>query len=433
MEHALRFLLLLSLAAMFADITYEGARGIVGPFAGVLGASPVTIGLVAGLGELLGFALRPLTGWLADRTQRYFLLTTIGYGLTFVAVAGLALAQHPTHALLLLLLERLAKSIRSPARSVLVSQATQQMGHGKGFALDEALDQLGAITGPLLCALVMSHAADHSSAADRYRLAFSVLAIPATGNLLLLLLARRLHRRSKSADPTSPRVQTQPGSGSHGLVPALRWYLAGAALLAFGTLDWALISAHLASPAAAAPGGSSLLAGMAPQHLAMLYALAMAADGVAALMVGSWFDRLPGGKGVLALLPSPVLALAAAACLFGMPLDRQTLWVPRFLDLPGWLLLGVGLWGGALGVQETICKAAIARFVPAAQRARAYGLFFGLFGLSWWLGSLAVALAYQQRPSWVLWLSALALAPGACLVALSAVRLIRPGSPSPST
>jgi hypothetical protein len=68
---ALAFVTLLGITSLFADMVYEGGRSISGPYLGLLGASGTVVGVVAGLGELLGYTLRLVTGYLSDRTRRY--------------------------------------------------------------------------------------------------------------------------------------------------------------------------------------------------------------------------------------------------------------------------------------------------------------------------------------------------------------------------
>src|SRR5437763_2741339 len=152
---ALRFVVLLGVVSLFADMTYEGARSITGPFLAVLGASGTAVGVIAGLGELLGYGLRLASGYLADRTRRYWAMTLLGYGVNVLAVPLLALAGRWEVAAALMIAERVGKAIRTPARDVMLSQATHRIGHGWGFGLHEALDQIGAVTGPLLVALIV--------------------------------------------------------------------------------------------------------------------------------------------------------------------------------------------------------------------------------------------------------------------------------------
>jgi MFS family permease len=283
--------------------------------------------------------------------------------------AGLAVA------LGLVLLERIGKAVRSPARSQLVATAARSLGEGKGFGLDEALDQIGAVSGPLLCGLVMWLAAGQgASPLGRYRWAFVVLALPWLVNGLLILRARR-------QPLPSPAPAEEPAELAS-LGGALRLYLIGLALLAAGFVDWALVGLHISR------GGV-----VPPAWTPFLYAFAMATDGLTALVLGALFDRWSGRRGVLTLAIGGLLAAGAAPLLFLQ------------LAAPGsssakWLLgIGVALWGAAMGAQESVCKAAIARFVPSSQRARAYGTFYALFGISWWIGSSLLGLLYDHsRP-----------------------------------
>jgi hypothetical protein len=75
---ALRFVLLIGVVSHFADISYEGARSITGPFLAFLGASAFVTGVVAGVGEFVGYALRIVFGYLSDRTGRYWPITLWG-------------------------------------------------------------------------------------------------------------------------------------------------------------------------------------------------------------------------------------------------------------------------------------------------------------------------------------------------------------------
>ncbi len=169
---ALRFVVLLGVVSLFADMTYEGARSTTGPYLAGLGASGLAVGLVAGQGELIGYALRLVSGYVADRTGRYWAVTILGYVLNLIAVPLLALADRWEVAAGLMIAERVGKAIRTPSRDAMLSHATQEVGHGWGFGLHEALDQAGAVLGPLVVAAVLWSGAG-------YRAGFGILLIPA--------------------------------------------------------------------------------------------------------------------------------------------------------------------------------------------------------------------------------------------------------------
>jgi hypothetical protein len=153
---ALRFVVGIGLVSLFADFTYEGGRSISGPFLAVLGASPLLVGAVAGVGEFRGYLVRLFSGRLTDRTGQHWLLMYLGYALNLLSVPALALAGGTADASALLFLERLGKGLRTPARDALLSRAGKEVGQGKVFGLHELLDQLGAFLGPLAVAWLVA-------------------------------------------------------------------------------------------------------------------------------------------------------------------------------------------------------------------------------------------------------------------------------------
>jgi MFS family permease len=350
----------MGVVALFGDMTYEGARGIAGPYLGLLGAGAATVGFVAGLGEFLGYALRLATGRLADRTRAYWTLVVAGYAVNLVAVPGLALAGSWRAAAALILLERVGKAVRSPARSTLVSFAGSEAGAGWSFGLEEALDQVGAVLGPLLTALAMWIARDEP-APERYRLAFALLLLPVVANLALVLLARRTYPHPESFEREAPRGRERPGG-------LFRWYIAASMLLALGFADWALVAYHAARTGL-----------VGPSAVPLLYAGVMGVDALAALAFGRRFDR----SGIRVLAAAAALSAGFAPLAFLAP-------------SPEVLIAGAALWAAGMGAQDSVFKAAVATLVPKEERARAYGLFFALFGLAWWLGSTAMGLLYER-------------------------------------
>jgi MFS family permease len=350
---ALRFVVLLGIVSLFADMTYEGARSITGPYLALLGASGTVVGVVAGGGELLGYALRLWSGWLADRTHRYWAITICGYAVNLLAVPLLALAGDWAAAALLMVLERAGKAIRTPARDVMLSYATKQTGRGWGFGLHEALDQTGATLGPLIVAGVLLLRGD-------YRVGFAVLLVPALASLAVLAAARFQYPRPQHLEPAG-----KPLSG--GGLPRAYWtYLAGTCFIAAGYADYPLMAFHFER------------AGTVPKEwIPVLYAVAMAVDGLAALAFGRWFDR----RGIAVLVVATLLSLLFA------PL--------AFLGTFHLALLGAALWGVGMGAQESIMRAAVAEMTPHERRGTAFGLFNMAFGVAWFAGSALMGWLYD--------------------------------------
>ena len=171
-DDAMKFIILMGVVSLLADMTYEGSRSITGPYLVILGASAVTVGFVAGFGELAGYVLRFFSGHLTDRTRSYWTITISGYLINLIAVPLLALAGSWEVAAALIIIERVGKGIRVPSRDVMLSHACSQVGQGWGFGLHEALDQIGAILGPLIVAAVLFF---HGS----YQIGFAFLLLPA--------------------------------------------------------------------------------------------------------------------------------------------------------------------------------------------------------------------------------------------------------------
>lgn len=350
---ALRFVLLIGIVSFFADFTYEGARSVTGPFMAVLGASGAVVGIVAGFGELLGYGLRLVSGRLSEKTQKFWPITLFGYLIQMAAVPLLALAGNWQWAALLIIVERVGKATRNPPRDVMLSHAAKQMGYGWGFGVHEALDQFGALFGPLAVAAVLAHRGD-------YRTAFVVLIVPAAITYSLLVAARLLYPRPEELESHAPDVH------SAGL-PRIFWiYLAGAALVAAGFADFQLIAYHF--------GKTNTIAEI---WIPIAYSIAMAVSGVGSLFFGRMFDRI--GIGVL-------VPLTIISALFSPLVFLGGFWP---------VIVGSALWGLGMGVHESIVPAAVATMVSVQRRPSAYGLFTAGYGVAWFVGSAVLGVLYD--------------------------------------
>jgi MFS family permease len=351
-SRALRFVVLIGVLSLFADLVYEGSRSILGPYLLFLGAGSLAVGVITGAGELLGYALRLVSGRLADRTRAFWPITIAGYVIQMAAVPLLALAGSWGVAAVLVVLERVGKATRNPPRDVMVSYAGKQIGLGWAFGLKEGLDQLGAMLGPLAMAAILA------VREGDFRLAFGSLAIPAVITLSLVLVARILFPRPhelESAELETPEVRPTA-------LPRVFWvYLAAAALVAAGFADFPLIAFHLER---ASVIGTDLIP--------VLYAVAMGSAGLASLVLGRAFDR----TGIGLLVPITLVSAIYAPLVF-----LGGTWAA---------VIGAAVWGVGLGAHESIVPAAVAPMVALARRASAYGLFTAGFGIAWFLGSVAI-------------------------------------------
>ena len=347
------FVILLGLVSLFSDMTYEGARSITGPYLFYLGAGAAVVGFASGFGEFIGYGLRLFSGWLADKTKKYWGLMFIGYPLNLLSVPALALINSWGLAVLLIILERTGKALRTPARDTLLSYATFKMGRGLGFGIHEAMDQIGAFVGPLIVALVFYLKMG-------YKPAFLVLLIPALIALSLLTFARITYPAPQKFEKGFPELKTK------GFSKSFWWYLLGMCLVGAGFVDFPLIGYHLEK--------TSILS---KDWIPILYALAMGVDALSAIFLGLLFDRV----GLKAVILAIILSLGA------IPLT--------FLGGIILIFLGMILWGIGLGAQESIMRAVIAQLVPIEKRGVGYGIFNTFFGLFWFIGSFLLGFLYD--------------------------------------
>lgn len=351
--NALKFIVLLGVVSLLADVTYEGARSINGPYLAVLGASATTVGFVAGFGELVGYGLRLISGYITDRIGRYWAITLFGYSLNMIAVPALALAGRWEIAAFLMIMERVGKAIRTPARDAMLSHATKEIGRGKGFGLHEAMDQIGAVLGPLILAGVIQFKGG-------YRTGYIILLCPAILAIGVLLTARFLYPQPRNLEVSLPELETKG-------FPKKFWiYLAAVAAIAAGYADFPLIAYHFQKNLVASP-----------HWIPLFYAIAMGVDALAALFFGYLFDR----KGISVLIFSSLISM------FFAPLV--------FLGNFSCALIGMVVWGIGMGAQESIMRAAIAEMVPVNKRGAGYGIFNAGYGIFWFLGSACMGVLYD--------------------------------------
>lgn len=365
MKSALAFVFMMGIVSMFSDMTHEGARSIYGAYLYLAGATAATIGFATGLGELIGYSFRLLAGILTDRKKNYWTMTIIGYAINMAAIPALALIPKNgwIFACALIIIERMGKAIRYPAKNTLVSFAASQLGEGKSFAIQEFLDQLGAFLGPVILFLVLllKKGTDQFTA---YALGFAVLGIPAALTMAALLLAKRKYPNPEQFEkPGGPAVKLQMQS-------SFLLYMVAISLLALGFADFPLITMHI-SREALVPADS----------LPLLYAGAMLVDAFAALLFGWLYDKI----GIRILVVSSVLSAAFSVFIFALN------------TLPA-AILGIALWGIGMGAQESILKSAVSTIVPKENRSTGFGVFETAFGIFWFLGSWLMGALYDKAP-----------------------------------
>ncbi len=374
LSQAMLFIILFGIVSLFSDMTHEGASSIRGAYLSLLGASAATIGFISGLGELIGYSMRYVFGKLTDKTKRYWPMTIAGYVLDIVAVPLLALVgEHGwIAACALLVVQRMGKAIKKPAKDTIMSFAASQEGVGKSFGLQEVLDQIGAFIGPVLLYLVMLFKTDGTTY-EVYSTCFAFLAIPGAITIILLIITRCKFPNPEHFEP-EPKEYIPFKMKKEFIL-----YIAGISLFAFGFIDYSIIIMHVSRTYSSLASGLSETSSLVNTGtLPLLYAGAMLVDAVAALIFGMMYDK----NGVKALVWSTVISAPFAVFVFA------------FNSVP-MLLVGIALWGVGMGAQESILKAAVTSMVPKTSRATGYGIFECSFGAFWFLGSWLMGVLYD--------------------------------------
>ena len=373
-SQAMLFIIFFGIVSLFSDMTHEGASSIRGAYFTILGASAGAIGFVSGLGELIGYSMRYVFGRIADKRKNYWFMTIFGYVIDVLAVPALALVGENgwIAAAILLIIQRMGKAIKKPAKDTIMSFAASQEGVGKSFGIQEMLDQIGAFLGPVLLYLVMLFKTTGTTF-EIYSTCFAVLAIPGAITIIMLLVTRRKFPNPENFEPEAKEFVPFE------MKKSFKYYIIGISLFAFGFIDYSLVIMHISRNFTSIAGGlaetSSIInSGTIP----LLYAGAMLVDAVAALIFGYMYDK----KGVKVLVLSTIISAPFSAFVF---MGKS---VPM-------VLVGVVLWGIGMGAQESILKAAVTTMVPKSSRATGYGIFECSFGIFWFLGSWLLGVLYD--------------------------------------
>ena len=350
---AFRFVMIMGLVNLFGDVTYEGGAAINGQFLGALGASAAAISIIAGLGEFLGYSLRLFAGYVADKTGRYWPVTFVGYLINTLAVPAMALAGSWQAAGALVLAERIGRAIRKPTVEAMLSYTTGSLGRGWVYALNTALDEIGATIGPLVVAAVLFMRGD-------FRTAYAILLISVILTLASLTAAR-------IGFPVPSRLEEGRTATAKGFTRAYWLYMAGGMLFAAGLMSYELIAYHLSQ--------TGIVTG---PWIPVLLAFSTGSGVIANLVLGRLYDRF----GVPVLLTAVFLSAAFAPLVFSGTLIA--------------VLVAMLLWGVGYATQDTLLKAVVAGLLPEGRRSFAFGLFYTGYGFGWLLGSIAMGLLYER-------------------------------------
>lgn len=355
-------IIILGIVSLFADFVYEGGRSIVPQFFTTgLGGSVFLLGIVLGLGDFVGYSIRLLSGRLADKTHGYWNLTFIGYVINMVALPLLAFTGNYVIAAVLIVAERAGKGIRTPPKDYIISTAAQSGKIGKAFAINEALDQTGAIIGPLVMALIILYT-------NSYRFAFEFLFIPAILAIATLVIAYKFHRRMHVT-----KHEIAPGK-----TMTSRRFL--------------LYSLAVAVSAAGLYNVSFVLVGaqaeISTYMIPLIFLTAMVGEGFFGVVFGLLYDKV--GKNLV------YAGLIIAAM---MPFALS-------VSLPVFLFVAALIFGAVTGIQDTVMRSVVGSMIPEGKRGRAYGVFNSLYGFGLMASSIIIGYLYYSLGTVILYVIA---------------------------
>ncbi|GBD02798.1 hypothetical protein HRbin19_00067 [bacterium HR19] len=379
----MKIILLFGIVSLFADITYESARSISGPFLYHLGASAGLVSIIGGIGEFLGYALRLIFGYISDKIRKYWFMTICGYFLGLFSLPFMGFSNSWKFAFFLLMTERFGKALRSPSRDTLISFSAKDLGYGKGFAIHEALDQIGSVAGPFLISFIL--------AKYDYRTSFYTLFIPATISFVFLILARSIYvreigepRREDKANSDVPKsektkrenhkVKVETGSISYqrslgSKKVSFILFLIFSSLTLSGVPNFQIISV------------SFINSGLPDEKIPLIFSLAMIADALSAIPLGILFDKLKNRQNKIFFFSlMPVLAILSLFLIFYFK----------------WNILGTLLWGIYIGMTESSMRSAVAFFTEEENRGLSFGLFHMIFGISGLISGVIFAELYGK-------------------------------------
>jgi len=370
-KRAFQLIITLGIISLLGDIIYEGARGVSGQYLQILGVNAATVGFIVGLGELLGYLFRLVSGFFADKTKSYWLFTIIGYGL-LISIPLISLTGIWQIAAVLIILERIGKGVRTPARDTIASHASKQIGSGYAFGIAEFIDQIGAIIGPLIFSFVLVRVVTGQNLIAVYQQGFSFTWLP---YILLLGMLWFAYTRFKNSEELETAVQ-QKGDDEKELPKVFWLYALFVFITTVGFVSFALVGFHLKKYGI-----------LNDAYIPLLYAVAMGAiDAIVGLAVGKMYDKLNKRSGnhksgLVLLLAIPISAALVPIFVFSKTLV--------------FIIVGTVLFGFGMGLQEVIMKAAVADMTPLAKRSTAYGIFNLSLGLAFFVGGTLSGFLYD--------------------------------------
>jgi len=348
----LMLITLIGIVSFFADMTYESARSMIPQyFTYILGGSVFALGIVIGIGDFLGYSFRSVSGKISDRTRNYWGMMFLGYTINLFAVPLLALANNYIIASILIIMERMGRATRIPPRDYVISTVASENKIGYSFALQNLLDQAGAVIGPLIISIILFYKYG-------YRDAFLFLGVPAILSILFLYIS---YRYSKKEINFEYRRKIEKGIKKKHLI----YYFVGIGLSAAGIFSISFILV--------------LAQGFLQQYeVILIFTLAMVGEGIFGFIFGIAYDKI--GKEIIII--GPILAI-----LIILMVNFHNILIYMFLGL---------LFGSFTGVNDTVTRSVVANYIEETNRGSVFGTLNTSYGYGLLVSSIFIGYFFNR-------------------------------------
>jgi MFS family permease len=370
---------LLGFVSLFTDAATEIIYPLMPVYLSrVLGASALSLGVIEGVAEGVNSLLKLMSGWWSDRQTKRRPIVIAGYALSSAARPLIAIAGTWMHVLLIRVVDRTGKGIRSAPRDAMLTRLADASSRGRIFGFHRAMDHTGAIVGPLLATMFLFFLP------GQYRLLFALTAIPGALAVSTLFLV-------KEPEPELPELPELRELRPSEPLPTRLYAVLGIILLfSLGNSADAFLLLRLADALGTATYVPLLWAGL---H-------------VVKASLSTWGGSLSDRIGRVRVIAMGWAIYALVYLGFALSASAHA-YVALFL-----------VYGVHFALAEGAEKALVADLTPSRQQGTAFGLYNAALGVGALIASIAFGYLYQRFGP------ATAFGSGAALAGLAAVLLL---------
>jgi MFS family permease len=346
------------------DTASEMAYWVLPAFLASIGAGPAQLGIIEGIAESVASFAKLFSGYLADRFPRRKPVVVSGYFVANAVKPLLAMTTSWMQVLAIRFADRLAKGIRGTARDVMVAESIDKSRLGAAYGLIQAMDSAGAIAGPLLALLLLSH----------YGLRGIFWAAGVPGVLCVAVAVLGIQERRTGLAESAPAVQAGKSGSSipaplHSRLPGKFYFV----LSAVGLFSLGNSSDMFLILRAQSIGISALHAPLLGLVFNVVYTLASWPAG----RVSDRFSRR-------VIAAAGYLVFAAVYVVFAIAPSRTLIW---------FTMAGYGLF---YALTNPVLKALVAESVGSEVRGRALGVYFFVTSIATLLASVITGELWKQ-------------------------------------